>query len=277
MNRDRPGSPVNIGLATLVLSLATLVGFPFYYMIVTTLKTPAELQTNPLGLPSNPTFDTYAEVLTDPQLLTAFLNTVYVTLASVVLTLAVGSLAAFAVVLRRSWVTRAVSAALLVGFLVPYQTTLLPLYRMIAGVGMVDNLTGLVAVYSSGSVLCYFVIVGYMRGLPRELFEAARLDGASPYRMYLSIALPLVRPVLVTVGVFQIMAVWNDYVSPTIYLSSQSNSTLVLLAAQAVTEFTVNWPMFMTVTLVVLLPMLVFFLVAQKYIVSGLVSGSIKG
>src|SRR5690606_27657163 len=134
-----------------------------------TLKTPEEIRVNPLGLPRNPTFENYAEVIADPMLLTAFLNTAYVTLATVVLTLAVGSLAAFAVTMRSSWVTRAVGAALLVAFLVPYQTTLLPLYRFMAGLGLVDHLSGLVAVYSSGAVLCYFVIVGYMRGLPREL------------------------------------------------------------------------------------------------------------
>lgn len=277
MNRDRPGSPSNIALAGLMLGLAAVVGFPFYYMIVTTLKTPAEIQTNPLGLPAHPTLENYVEVVTDPMLFQAFLNTLYVTGASVVLTLAVGSLAAFAVTIRRTWVNRVIGAALLVAFLVPYQTTLLPLYRFLAGLGLVDNLTGLIAVYSSGAVLCYFVIVGYMRGLPREIFEAARIDGASPFRMYLSIAIPLVRPVLATVGVFQVMAVWNDYISPTVYLSSPRNSTLVLLAERAVTEFTVNWPMFMTVTVVVLIPMLVFFLVAQKYIVSGLVAGGVKG
>lgn len=274
---EKPGSPGNLALTVVMLPLAALVAFPFYYIVVTTLKTSEEIQSNPLGLPQSVTFANYVKVLSDPLIPVAFANTVYVTVASVALMVLVGSLAAFAITLKRTWFNRVVAVALLAGFLVPYQTTLLPLYKMIAGVGLVDTLTGLIAIYSAGAVFCYFIIVGYMRTLPPELFEAARIDGARPFRMYFSIALPLVRPVLVTVGVFQVMAVWNDYVSPTIYLSSPDKTTLVLLASRAVAQFTIDWPMFMTVTVVVLIPMLVLFLVAQKYIVSGLVAGSLKG
>ncbi|WP_336631852.1 MULTISPECIES: carbohydrate ABC transporter permease [unclassified Microbacterium] len=274
---EKPGSLGNLALTVVMLPLAALVAFPFYYIVVTTLKTSEEIQSNPLGLPQSVTFANYVKVLSDPLIPVAFANTVYVTVASVALMVLVGSLAAFAITLKRTWFNRVVAVALLAGFLVPYQTTLLPLYKMIAGVGLVDTLTGLIAIYSAGAVFCYFIIVGYMRTLPPELFEAARIDGARPFRMYFSIALPLVRPVLVTVGVFQVMAVWNDYVSPTIYLSSPDKTTLVLLASRAVAQFTIDWPMFMTVTVVVLIPMLVLFLVAQKYIVSGLVAGSLKG
>ena len=274
---DRPTSLGNVVLAFVVLAFAAVAAFPFYYIIVTTLKTSQEIQSNPLGLPQHVTFENYAKVFSDPLLIRAFLNTLYVSLGSVALMVVIGSLAAFALTLKSTRFNRFMAAALLIGFLVPYQSTLLPLYKMIAGVGMVDTLTGLIAVYSSGSIFCYFIIVGYMRTLPSELFEAAKIDGASPFRMYFSIALPLIQPVLTTVGVFQIMAIWNDYVSPTIYLSSSTKVTLVLLASRAVAQFTINWPMFMTVTVVVLIPMLLFFIFAQRYIVSGLMAGSLKG
>jgi raffinose/stachyose/melibiose transport system permease protein len=110
-----------------------------------------------------------------------------------------------------------------------------------------------------------------------EILEAARIDGAGPFRIYWNMVVPLIRPVLITVGVFQVMWVWNDYISPTIFLSSPSHYTLVLLAEQAVAQFTTNWPDFMAVTVIVLIPMLVFFVTMQRYIVDGLVSGSVKG
>ena len=264
-------------LALAFVPLSAMVAFPFYYILVTTFKTPAEIQTNPLGLPNDPILDNYATLFSNPMVYTAFWNTVFVTLGSVAIMLAVGSLAAFSVTIRTTWLSRLVGIALILGFLIPYQTTLLPLYRMIVGVGLVDTLTGLIAVYSGGAIFCYFVIVGYMKTIPTELFEAARIDGAKPLRMYLSIALPLSRPVLITVGVFQTMWIWNDFISPTICLSSPENVTLVLLAWRAVSQFLVNWPMFMTVTVVVLIPMVIFFIFAQRYIVSGLVSGSLKG
>lgn len=274
---NRPSSPGNLLLAGLMLPLSFVVAFPFYYIIVTTMKTPAEIQRNPLGLPQEPILTNYAEVLQNPLLYVAFWNTLFLTIGSVVLMLLVGSLAAFAATIRRQWISRAISIALLVAFLVPFQTTLLPLYRLIVGFGLVDTLTGLIAVYSGGAIFCYFVIIGYMRTIPLEIFEAARIDGAGPVRMYFSVALPLIKPVLITVGVFQTMWVWNDYLAPIVFLSSPEKSTLVLLAARAVSQFTVNWPMFMTVTVVVLVPILVFFIFAQRYIVSGLISGSVKG
>jgi raffinose/stachyose/melibiose transport system permease protein len=276
-HRNRPSSPGNLLLAGLMLPLSFVVAFPFYYILVTTMKTPAEIQRNPLGLPQEPILTNYAEVLQNPLLYTAFWNTLFLTIGSVVLMLLVGSLAAFAATIRRQWISRAISIALLVAFLVPFQTTLLPLYRLIVGFGLVDTLTGLIAVYSGGAVFCYFVIIGYMRTIPMEIFEAARIDGAGPVRMYFSVALPLIRPVLITVGVFQTMWVWNDYLAPIVFLSSPEKSTLVLLAARAVSQFTVNWPMFMTVTVVVLVPILIFFIFAQRYIVSGLISGGVKG
>jgi raffinose/stachyose/melibiose transport system permease protein len=276
-HRNRPSSPGNLLLAGLMLPLSFVAAFPFYYILVTTMKTPAEIQRNPLGLPEEPILTNYAEVLQNPLLYVAFWNTLFLTIGSVVLMLLVGSLAAFAATIRRQWISRAISIALLVAFLVPFQTTLLPLYRLIVGFGLVDTLTGLIAVYSGGAVFCYFVIIGYMRTIPMEIFEAARIDGAGPVRMYFSVALPLIRPVLITVGVFQTMWVWNDYLAPIVFLSSPEKSTLVLLAARAVSQFTVNWPMFMTVTVVVLVPILIFFIFAQRYIVSGLISGGVKG
>lgn len=116
-----------------------------------------------------------------------------------------------------------------------------------------------------------------MRTVPTEILEAARLDGAGPLRIFLSIVLPLIRPILITVGVFQTMWVWNDFIIPNVFLSSTGNRTLVLLVYSAVGQFAVNWPMFMTLTVIVLVPMVIFFVSLQKQIVSGLVAGGVKG
>jgi raffinose/stachyose/melibiose transport system permease protein len=131
--------------------------------------------------------------------------------------------------------------------------------------------------YSCGSIFCYFLIIGYMRTLPTELFEAARIDGAGAFRVYWSVALPLIRPILVTVGVFQTMWVWNDFITPNVFINSPEKQTLVLQVYTAVGQFTTDWPAFMTLSVIVLIPMVVFFIVAQRQIVSGLVSGSVKG
>lgn len=260
-----------------MLLLACIVGLPFAYIIVNTFKTQPQMELNPLGLPSSWTLDNYVNVFTTSNVGQAFVNTTYVTVVSVALMLLVGSMAAFSLIYRGGRFTKIVSGLLVAAYLVPYQSTIVPLYLLIVNAGLADNLQGLIAIYLIGAVFCYFIIIGYMRTVPLEILEAARIDGATPVRLYWSIVLPLIRPVLITVGVFQVMWVWNDYIFPTIFLSSPSNNTLVLLAEQAIAQFTTNWPAFMTVTVIVLIPMLAFFIAMQRYIVDGLISGSVKG
>ena len=267
----RPGAI----LVTLVMvPLACIVGLPFYYILVNTFKTQAETAASPLGLPAEWRLDTYARVLESVPIVQAFLNTLLVTGVSIVLMLLIGSLAAFSVILRRS---KVITVVFVIAFLVPGQVTLIPLYRLFAELRLVDSLTGLIVLYTAGSVFCYFLIVGYMRTIPGEMIEAAKLDGASPVQIYWRIALPLIRPILITVGVFQTMWVWNDFLTPVVFLSSPQKQTLVLQVYKAVGEFAVDWPAFLTLSVLALLPMVIFFVAMQRHIVSGLLAGSVKG
>ena len=264
-------------LSAVMLFLAAIVGLPFYYIVVNTLKTQQETGKAPLGLPSQLFFDNYVAVFQSIPILQNFLNTLYLTVFSVVLMLLVGSMAAYAMIMRQSRLNRMFGAALLLAFMVPFQSTLIPLYQMLARVQLVDSLNGLVVMYSAGSIFCYFLILGYMKTVPFEIVEAARIEGCGTFGIYWHIILPLIRPIMVTVAVFQTMWVWKDFITPTIFLSSASNKTLVLQVYSAVGQFSVNWPAFMTLTVIVLFPVVVFFVAMQKHIVSGLVSGGVKG
>ena len=264
-------------LAIAMLALAAAVGLPFYYIFVNTLKTQQETGSSPLGLPSHLFLDNYLAVFQTIPIAQNFLNTLYLTVISVALMLIVGSMAAYGMITRKTWLNRMFGATLLLAFMVPFQSTLIPLYQMLAGVHLVDSLNGLVVMYSAGSIFCYFLILGYMKTVPFEVIEAARIDGCSAFGIYWRIVLPLIRPILTTVGVFQTMWVWNDFITPTVFLSSASNKTLVLQVYSAVGQFAINWPAFMTLTVIVLFPVVVFFVAMQKHIVNGLVSGSIKG
>jgi raffinose/stachyose/melibiose transport system permease protein len=267
----RPGA---IFTSLIMIPLACLIGLPFYYVVVNTFKTQAETTLSPLALPTTLNLDNYLRVFSEVPVAQSFLNTVYVTAAAILLMLLIGSMAAFSVIMRAS---RLVTVLLVVAFLVPGQVTLIPLYRMLSQAQLVDTLEGLVILYSAGSVFCYFLIVGYLRTLPGEVIEAARIDGANPWQIYWRIALPLIRPILITVGVFQTMWVWNDFLTPVVFISSTEKQTLVLQTYKAVGEFTTDWPMFLTLSVIVLIPMVIFFIFMQRYIVRGLVAGSVKG
>lgn len=267
----RPGA---IATSLIMIPLAAVVGLPFYYVVVNTFKTQAETTMAPLALPTTLNLDNYLTVFSEIPVVQSFLNTVYVTAAAILLMLLIGSMAAFSVILRAS---RLVTVLLVIAFLIPGQVTLIPLYRMLSQAQLVDTLEGLIILYSGGAVFCYFLIVGYMRTLPGEVIEAARIDGAGPWQIYWRIALPLIRPILITVGVFQTMWVWNDFLTPVVFISSTEKQTLVLQTYKAVGEFTTDWPMFLTLSVIVLIPMVVFFVFMQRYIVRGLVAGSVKG
>lgn len=260
-----------------MLALACLMAIPLYYIVVNTFKTSQEMAVSPLGLPQAPTLETYARVLETTPVLRSFANTLFVTVLGVFLQVLIGSLAAYGIVMRRSRFTAAVGTVLMIAFVIPGQATLIPLYRMEAQVGLVNTLTGLIVMYLGGAVFCYFLIVGYMRKLPWEVVEAARIDGAGPFQIYWRIVLPLIRPILATVVVFQAMATWNDFMTPNVFISSSDKRTIVLQVYNAVGQFATDWPAFMTMTVIALIPVFVFFVFCQRWIVSGLTAGSVKG
>ena len=236
-----------------VLGLALICAVPLYYVIVSSFKTSIDMIKNPLGLPEQWTLENYKEAFADGTIIRAFVNTLIVTVVAVLLQVLVGSIA------------------------IPVQATMLPLYRMESETGLVDSLLGLIVLYMGSCVFCYFLIVGYMKSLPQELFEAAKIDGAGPWRIYSRIVLPLITPILTTVVVFQTMGTWNDFLLPSVFLSSTDNQTVVLQVYNAVQQFSTNWPLFMTITVLALVPVFIFFCFCQKWIVSGLVAGSVKG
>ncbi len=263
-------------LSVIMIPIASIMGIPFYYVLVNTFKTQRETATAPLALPRSLFIENYATVLQTVPIAQSFANTLYISVMSVALMLAIGAFAAYAMVMRQTRWNRFLSTVLLIAFVVPLQTLLIPLYLDMANVGLVDSLNGLVLIYAGGSIFCFFLIQGYMKTVPYEIVEAARIDGAGTFAIFWLIMLPLIRPILVTVGVFQTMFVWNDFLIPQVFISSTEKYTLVLQVYAAVGEFAVNWPMFLTVTTITLAPMVVFFIVMQRHIVSGLISGAVK-
>ena len=263
--------------AVIMIPVALIVALPLYYIVVNTFKTQAEMASSPFALPTQLFLDNYATVFGTVPLVQSFANTLFVTVASLVLMLIIGSMAAYGMIIGNTRFNRWFGAALVLGFIIPSQSTLIPLYRLLVRIGLIDTLTGLVFLYSAGSIFCYFLIQGYMKSVPYELVEAARIDGASAFSIYWRIVLPLIRPILVTVAVFQTMWIWNDFITPNVFLVSPEKSTLVLQVYKSVGEFTTDWPSFMTLSVLALIPMVVFFVFTQRHIVSGLLAGGVKG
>lgn len=264
-------------LSVAMLTIAVLVGLPLYYIVVNTFKTQEQMVNSPLALPSTLYLDNYRQVFAEVPLARSFLNTLYVTVLGVLLQLVIGAMAAYGMIMRNTRFNRIVGAVLLLAFVVPGQATLVPLYLMLVDANQVDTLNGLVIMYLAGAVFCFFLIQGYLSTVPYEIIEAAKIDGAHVGQIFWRIVLPLIRPILVTVGVFQTMWVWNDFITPNVFISSPEKRTIVLQVYSAVGEFTTDWPSFMTVSVLALIPMVIFFVLTQRHIVNGLMAGGIKG
>ena len=272
--RERRRSVVR---SVVVLIIALICAVPLWYILINTFKTIPDMATNPLGLPKQWTLRNYTRAFATVPIVRSLVNTLIVTFFGVLFQVLIGALAAYGMILRKSIFTSVIGVILMIAFVIPAQSTLIPLYRMESSVGLVNTLLGLIIMYLGGAVFCYFLIVGYMQSLPFEVIEAARIDGAGPLRIFWSIVLPLIRPILTTVVVFQTMSTWNDFMTANVFISSSNLRTIVLQVYNAVGQFTTDWPSFMTITVLALIPVFVFFIFCQKWIVSGLVAGAVKG
>lgn len=264
-------------LDIIMLPAGLIAFFPFYLIIVNTFKTMQDAARSPMALPSKWIFKNYVQVFEETSILQSFWNSFIITVCSVLLIVLIGAMAAYPVVFNANRLTRFAMLYLLAGFMIPFQATLIPLFQLMSDLHLIDKISGLIILYTSGSVFVFFLMTGYMKSIPKELPEAAVIDGCSVWGIFWRIIFPLLKPITITSIIFQTMWIWNDFLAPMLFLNSSSKSTLVLQIYKAKGEFTVDWPMFMTLTVITLVPIFIFFIIMQKHIVKGIAAGAVKG
>ncbi|MDI9521324.1 MAG: carbohydrate ABC transporter permease [Bacillota bacterium] len=268
----------NFSLSDLfILPICVVFLYPFYFLVISTFKTLREVSYNPTAFPTSLYLGNYIEVFEKTPIFMAFRNTFFLTICSVLLIVVIGEMAAYPIVFNSNKFNNAMLVYLMLGFLVPFQAILLSLFEVMQVMNLLDSLPGMVVFYANGSALTVFLAVGYMRSIPKELNEAAIVDGASPARIFFQIIFPLMKAITITSIIFNTMWIWNDFIAPNIFLNSRSNTTLVLEIFRAKGQFTTNWPIFMTLSTVTIFPIFVFYCFMQKYIIKGLTAGAVKG
>ena len=261
----------------LLLPVCLIFLYPFFYMVSNTFKNMTEMSFNPTGLPSQLYLDNYIDILSNPQIYRAFLNTFIITACSVLLIVLIGEMAAYPIVFFANKFNDAFLIYLMIGFLVPFQAILLSLFEVMQALHLIDTIYGMILFYCNGSALTVFLAVGYMKSIPRELQESAIVDGCSIPRVFFSIVLPLMKPITSTSVIFNTMWIWNDFIAPNIFLNTRSKGTMVLEIFRAKGQFSVDWPRFMTMSVVSIFPIVIFYLFMQKHIIKGLTAGAVKG
>lgn len=274
-SRRRRGVPRGTGLRTaLVTALSLLTVAPLLLVVVLALS-PADAPTIPYAIPETLTLDNVTRVLQVGAFPRWFLNSVVYSVVSVVIVLLTAAMAAYALARKRFPGRSLVLWSIVATLMVPMQATLIPTFILVARVEGVNTLWGLI-LPTLANAQAVFLIRQFIRDLPDDVFEAARIDGAGEWRTFVAIVLPLVRPVLATLAIFVFLWHWNDLLWPLVVGQSDAARTLTVGLATLNTE-TVSTANVMAATLVSFLPCLVIFVLLQRQIVSGILAGAVKG
>lgn len=263
----------------LLLSLwGLLVLFPLWTMIVNSFKFKNDIYLDPFGLPKAVNLGGYRTVFENSPFPRYFLNSFVVTVSSLALILFLGSLAAYAFVRWRSRVARWIYFFFVAGLTVPIKIGSVNLLQIMIGLGLLDTTGSVVPVYvAMGLPIAVFTLYEFIRGLPEELTEAALIDGTGPFRIYRSIIMPLVKPALATVAIFNLVPIWNDLWFPLIFIRKDDQRTLILGVTRLFGEYQTDWSKILAVLSLSCIPVILLYLAMAKQFISGLTAGAVKG
>ncbi|MGI6017492.1 MAG: carbohydrate ABC transporter permease [Marvinbryantia sp.] len=256
-----------------------MILFPLYLVLSNSFKSLEEASADFFALPKSLNFQNYIELFTNSNYWIFLKNSLIITVVSITLILLLVPSVSYAIARnfdKRYYKT--VYFYLLMGLFIPSQVILLPVTKMMSKLNLLNH-QGLIILYAAFSLTQgVFLFVNYIRGLPYEIEESAQIDGCSVFQTYVRIVLPLIKPMISTILIMDVLWIWNDFMLPLLILNrSQSIWTLPLFQYNFKTEYSFDYTMAFTAYLLAMLPMLVIYCMGQKYIVKGLTAGSVKG
>jgi multiple sugar transport system permease protein len=261
----------------LLIGGAVIALFPLLWMLSVSFMQPGEASSLPPPLlPSHATLNNYRELFVHAGMATYLLNSLLVSGAITLLSLSFNLMAGYAFAKLRFAGRERLFQALIGALVIPAQVAMLPLFLLLKYIGLVDSYAGVI-VPGMATVFGIFLVRQYARGIPDELMEAARIDGAGEWRIFLQIVMPLLKPIMVTLAIFSFLAAWNDFMWPLIVLTGQEHYTLPIGLASLAREHSQDSELMMAGSVVTVLPVLVLFLAMQRYYLEGLLLGSVKG
>lgn len=251
---------------------------PFLWMFLAAFKTNSELFRIPMKwLPDRFQVDNFKGVFTQIPFFLYLKNTVIIVFFNIIGSVVSSSIVAYGFSRLRWRFREQVFGIVLVTMILPYQVTMIPLFIMFQKIGWIGTFLPLTVTCFFGNPFYIFLIRQFFLGIPIELSDAAKVDGASEFRIYWQIMLPLSRPVLISVAVFAFLRTWNDYVGPLVFLSNKNLYTLSLAAQMLRSNLDPNWDLLMALGVLMVLPVLIIFFTLQKYFIQGISMSGIKG
>jgi raffinose/stachyose/melibiose transport system permease protein len=251
---------------------------PLYLLFTIALKTNEDFSKNNFGLPKHIMWQNLIDAMKDMDYFKSFLSSLVIAVGAIFLILILASMASYALARRSKRIYSFLYIFFLSGMMIPFQLTMLPLYKFINTIHLMGTHLGVILLYVASYLpIAIVILTGFMKTIPRDLDEAAAIDGASPFYIFLHIILPLVKPPLTTVMIFSVVGIWNDLLTPMLFLGSKSPTLIVNLYNFVGAFYRTNWTMVFAGSIVTMLPLLILFLVCQRYFIEGMVAGAVKG
>ncbi len=262
----------------ILIAWCLVVLFPIYTMLINSVKPQREIFRNPF-VPHWPiTFDGFQTVWNDGRFDLYFRNSIFVTLVSLTLIILLGSLAAYALAMWRSRWSMLIYIFFIAGLMIPIRLGTINIFQIIQSMGLTDSVFSLIPVYvAMGLPISVFVLTTFIRGLPADLIDAAHVDGAGELRIYRSVIMPLIRPAVATVVIFNLIPVWNDLWFPLIFIRAENQRTVILGVSLLFGQYQTNWTRILAALSMAAIPILILYLLMSKQFIKGLTAGAVKG
>ncbi|WP_164215202.1 carbohydrate ABC transporter permease [Virgibacillus sp. YIM 98842] len=262
----------------LVLLFALLIIIPVFMVVITTLKTSDYFYLDPTGLPDPVTFQNFIAIVTENNLHIHFLNSLIVSVSTILLCLFVASLVSYVIMRLKGWKSALLFGLFILGMMLPAQVNMIPLYGVLDTLGLLNSLIGLVLVSTTTFMpVVVFIVAGFMKTIPGSMIEASTMDGASEWQIYWKVALPLSAPAMATAAIFVGVMVWNDLLYPLLFVASPEKKTLPLSLLDFQGEYFTNYPMIFSGVLIASIPMIILYIFLQRYFMEGITAGANKG
>jgi raffinose/stachyose/melibiose transport system permease protein len=263
--------------------LACVFVVPVYLLVVASLKSQDQIDASPLGLPRPPTATNYSQAWTQgagfggTSIPTALATSVLITTSSVIVLVILGSLAGYVLGRRTSRMSTTLYLFFVLGLIIPFQMTIVPLYRLLNLLGLVGSRSGMVVIYSGLLMpLSVFLYTGFVRAIPPDYEEAALVDGAPRLWIFARVVFPLLRPVTGTVAILGGVFIWNDFFTPLVFLGGTTHQTLPVAIYSFVGRYLSQWGLIFAGVVIAITPVLLVYFAFQRYVIRGFATG-LKG
>jgi multiple sugar transport system permease protein len=282
-SKARSQRGVGFYLGRAVVYLLLLLGcsytlLPFAWMLSTSFKTGTEIiRLPPTFFPENPTLKNFATIFTDPAVPLArfYLNSIVVTVSIVLMVLFTSTLAGFVFAKYHFFGKDMFFTLILATMMIPFQVIMIPSFLILVRLHLTDSLAGLI-IPGATSAFGIFLMRQFIEGIPSELIDAARIDGASEFGIYAQVILPQMGSAMATLGIFQFMGTWNDYLWPLIVITTTEKRTLPIMLSWYNSQHGSRYDLTMTASILVILPILVVYFIFQRWVVKGIVLTGFK-